>query len=287
MYEPTSLLLPLLQLGLPCAAALFVLKPLIFRLTQWERTRRRRITAGILSLALVFGGILFWAHHPPVSCPAEYRAAFTPEKRARAVELSNMDGNLFFPVKINVLEVREDGAVTIQTRCGFFGGVMTFQYDRPDGLTSMEQSPHSFCSLSDFLAGLFLLTVQLGLPCAAALFVLTPLIFRLTRWERTRRRRVGVSVASLLLVFGSLGLWITHPPVLCPETLQAEFTQAQRAEARALGRYHGGIFYPLAVSVLDIQGEIVTIEIHYGFLGGTEVLSFGGPDGIDLVKKIH
>lgn len=142
-------------------------------------------------------------------------------------------------------------------------------------------------SIFDFIVPAFILTVQIGFSCAVALFVLKPLIFRFTKWEKTRRRRVGVSVVSLLLVFGSLGLWITHPPIFCPKEFQEAFTSEQRAEARSLGQYHGGAFFPMVISVLDIQGEIVTIEIQYGFLGGTEVLSFGGPDGIDLVKKIH
>lgn len=288
MYELTSLLFPLLQLGVPCAAALLVLGPLIFRLTGWKKTAFRRAAVGIVSLVLVFGGILFWAHHPPISCPAEYQAAFTPEKRAGAIERSNIKGNVFFPIRITVLEVREDGGVRIETRCGFFGGVIQLTYDEPDGLPSITASGHAIYPIYDMIAGLFILTVQLGVPCTIALLVLRPLIFRLTRWERSMGRRAGVSIVSLLLVFGCLGVWITHPPLFCPREFREAFTLEKRTEARALGGYQGGIFYPLAVSVLDIQDDgIVTIEIQYGFLGGSEVLSFGGPDGIDLMKKIH
>ena len=78
-----AVLILIVQLGLPCAVAWFLLKPLIFRLTKWEQTRRRQVVVGVVSLALVVGGIVFWARHPIISCPPEYQEAFTPEKREK------------------------------------------------------------------------------------------------------------------------------------------------------------------------------------------------------------
>lgn len=60
-----------------------------------------------------------------------------PEKRAKAIEYSNINGNLLFPVKITVLEVREDGGVLIETLYGFLGGTISMEYDGPDGLPSI------------------------------------------------------------------------------------------------------------------------------------------------------
>jgi len=167
-----AVLILIVQLGLPCAVAWFLLKPLIFRLTKWEQTRRRQVVVGVVSLALVVGGIVFWAHHPIISCPPEYQEAFTPEKREKALELSRIDGNLMFPIHITVLDIQEDGEVSIETRYGFFGGVIGFQYDRADGLINQTVSPNAIYTILDVLVPLVILTVQLGLPCLVAWFLL-------------------------------------------------------------------------------------------------------------------
>ena len=281
-----AVLILIVQLGLPCAVAWFLLKPLIFRLTKWEQTRRRQVVVGVVSLALVVGGIVFWAHHPIISCPPEYQEAFTPEKREKALELSRIDGNLMFPIHITVLDIQEDGEVSIETRYGFFGGVIGFQYDRADGLINQTVSPNAIYTILDVLVPLVILTVQLGLPCLVAWFLLKPLILRFTKWDRTRRRRVVVGMVSLLLVVGGLIVWITHPPIFCPETLA--LTPEQREEIRYHSKYRGGAFFPIAVYVLDIEGDgTVTFEIQYGFVGGTSIQEIGGPDGPDTIKKIH
>jgi len=93
-------------------------------------------------------------------------------------------------------------------------------------------------------------------------------------------------MVSLLLVVGGLIVWITHPPIFCPETLA--LTPEQREEIRYHSKYRGGAFFPIAVYVLDIEGDgTVTFEIQYGFVGGTSIQEIGGPDGPDTIKKIH
>lgn len=124
-----TLFILIVQVGLPCVFVLFFLEPLVFRITKWEKTSRNRRAVILVSLALIFGGMVFWAHHPIISCPPEYREAFTPEKREKAVEFSNLNGNLLFPVKITVLKVGETGGVTIETLYGFLGNTIELVYD--------------------------------------------------------------------------------------------------------------------------------------------------------------
>lgn len=118
---------------------MIVLEPLFFWITKWEKTEKRR--AGVITgfLALILGIVIFWSNHPIISCPEEYREQFTSERRAEAIWYSKYNGSPFIPLKITVLEIREDSGVSIETLY-FLGGKIEMSYDGADGLPSIDRS---------------------------------------------------------------------------------------------------------------------------------------------------
>ena len=50
------------------------------------------------------------------------------------------------------------------------------------------------------IGSLVILIIQAGLPCVFVLFFLEPLVFWITKWEKTSRNRRAVILVSLVLI---------------------------------------------------------------------------------------
>lgn len=137
-----SLAVLTLQTVLPFLVVWYLLVPLFFRLTKRENTKRQRFVVTLLFLLLTFGGLAIWNAHPTVTCPPEYQAAFTPEKRARGIHYARLSAGLFYPIQINVLEVRDYGGVSIEIKYLLLHGSMILDYDEIDGVPVVLAKPY-------------------------------------------------------------------------------------------------------------------------------------------------
>ncbi len=147
---------------------------------------------------------------------------------------------------------------------------------------------HIYYGIADKLFTLAALLFQLSVLCLMA-WGISWVVVRLFRLERTKRMQGKVFVPCLAALFVALAVWVQHPIVSCPAELQPRFTPEIRQEAVALQK--GFVYFPFftaKITVKDIQEDgVVTIESLYLFALARDEVAFGGPDGPEVVEKLH